>query len=57
MKIFHHPINKVSVAQLVAEQKVIGSNLGQGDIFSLKFLLNEELNQMVKNNNDFCLIY
>ena len=43
MKKFHLPLNKVSVAQLVehliAEQKVLGSNLGLGDIFSLKFLL------------------
>ena len=34
MKFFHLPINKVSAAQLVehliAEQKVLGLNLGQG---------------------------
>ena len=57
VNIFHLPYIKASVAQLkerlIAEQKVLGSNLSQGDIYSFINSFSEEVNQMLSKNNKF----
>ena len=55
MKMFHLPINKVSVAQLaehlIAEQGPRCESR-PGRYFFTKIPFNEEMNQMVKTNKD-----
>ena len=53
---FYYLFNKVTVAQLIerlaGELKDPISYHGLGEFFSLEFILNEEMNQMVQNKNN-----